>query len=68
MQYNKDYSNINFAMIDLWKSFDEINHDVMIDKLLKSSLPKITVRTIGYMLRNKFVNVHSNKGKKKNRL
>ena len=39
-------------MIDLSKAFGEINHDVMIDKLLKSSLPKIVVRTIGHMLKN----------------
>ena len=34
------------AMIDLSKAFDELNHDVMIDRLLKSSLPKISVKTI----------------------
>ena len=44
-------------MIDLSNAFDQINHDVMVDKLLKSRLPKIIVRTIGYMLKNTFVGV-----------
>ena len=34
MQYNKDNSNIHWAMIDLSKPFDEINQDEMIDKVL----------------------------------
>ena len=55
MQYNKGNSNIHCGMIYLSKAFDEINHDVMIDKLLKSSLPKIIVRTIGYTLKNVFM-------------
>ena len=50
-------------MIDLSKVFDEVNHDLMINKLLKSSLPKILVRTIGYMLINRFADVCSNSGK-----
>ena len=50
-------------MIDLSNAFDEITHDVMIDKLFKTSLPKITVRTIGYMLKNTFTDVHFNNGK-----
>ena len=44
-------------MIDLSKAFDEINHDVMIDKSFKSRIPKIIVRTIGYMLKNTFADV-----------
>ena len=35
MQCNKENSNVHFAIIDLCKACDEINHDVMIDKLLK---------------------------------
>ena len=38
-------------MIDLSKAFDEINHDGMIDKIFKSSLPKTIDRTIRYMLK-----------------
>ena len=49
-------------MIDLLKAFDEINHDIWIDKLLKKSLPKIIVRTIGYMLKNTFADVRFNNG------
>ena len=63
MQYNKENSNIHCAMIDLAKAFDEINHDVMIGELLKSSLPKIIVRIIGYMLENIFADVCFNNGK-----
>ena len=55
MQYNKGNSNIHCGMIDLSKAFDEINHDVMTDKLLKSSLRKIIVKTIGYSLKNVFM-------------
>ena len=48
--------------------FYEINHDVMIDKFLKSSLPKIIimVRTIVYKLKITFADVWFNneKGKK----
>ena len=49
-------------MIDLSnsKAFDGIIHDVMIGKLLKSSLPKIIVETIGYMLKNTFSDVRFN--------
>ena len=35
----------------------------MMDKLLESSLLKIIVRTIGYMLKNTFENVRFNNGK-----
>ena len=35
MQYNKENSNIHCAMINLSEAFDEINDDVMIDKILK---------------------------------
>ena len=60
MQYNKDNSNIHRTMINLSRAFDQINHDVMIDKLLKSSLPKIIVRTIEYMLKNTYHGVSFN--------
>ena len=46
MQYNKESSNIHCVMINISKAFDEINRDVMIDKLLKSSIPKRIVRTV----------------------
>ena len=48
--------------VKLSKAYDEINHDVMIDKVHKWSLPKITVRTIGYMLKNAFADVRFNIG------
>ena len=48
---------------DLSKAFDEMNIDVMIDKLLKLSLPKIIVRTIRYMLTNTFADSCFNNGK-----
>ena len=35
----------------------------MMDKLLKSNLPKIIVKTIGYMLKNTFADFHFNDGK-----
>ena len=44
-------------------AFNEINHDVMIDKLLKWSLPKIIVRTIGNILKKTFADVSFNNGK-----
>ena len=50
-------------MIDLSKAFDQINHDVMIDNLLKYSLQKVIVRTTGYMLKNTFAGVLLNNGK-----
>ena len=37
-----------------FKGFHGINDDVMIHKLHNSCLPKIIVRTIGYMLKNTF--------------
>ena len=46
MQYNK-YD----------RPFDEINHDVIIDKLLKSSEPTMIVRTVRYKLKNRFADV-----------
>ena len=64
MQYNKENSDILCAMIDLSKAFDEINHDVIIDKLLKSSLPNIIVITDGYMLNNTFDDVRFDNGNK----
>ena len=64
MQYNKENSDIHCAMIDLSKAFDEINHDVIIDKLLKSSLPNIIVITDGYMLNNTFDDVRFDNGNK----
>ena len=39
MQYNKKNSNVHCAMIDLSKAYEEKNHDLLIDKLLKTSLP-----------------------------
>ena len=47
-------------MTDLSKAFDELNHDVMMDKLLKSSLSKIIVRTIGHNLKITFAAVRFN--------
>ena len=49
-------------MITLSQAVDEINHDVMMNKLFKSSIKKIMVRTIGYML-NIFADVRFNNGK-----
>ena len=46
MQYNKEDNNIHCAIIDISKAVDEINHDVMIDKILKSSLPKIMYKIL----------------------
>ena len=43
--------------------FDEINHDVVIDKLFKSSLPNIIVRTIAYILKNTFADIRFYNGK-----
>ena len=42
--------------------FDEINHDVVVDKLFKSSLPNIIVKTIGYMFKYSFADVVFNNG------
>ena len=50
-------------MINLSKAVDEINYDLMIDKLLSSSLQKIMVRTIGYMFKNRYAEVCFNNGK-----
>ena len=61
MEY-KENSNIHCAMIDLSKAFDETNNDVIIVKLLKSSLPKLIVRTIRFMLNNTFADVSFNNG------
>ena len=63
MQYNKENSNIDYAMIDFSNAFDEINHDIMINKLLKSSLANTIVRTIGYMLKYSFTDVLFNNGR-----
>ena len=49
-------------MIDLSNAFNENNNDVMIDKLITSSLPKIIIRTMGYMLKNT-EKKHFNNGK-----
>ena len=40
-QYNKEDSNVHCAMTDFSNTFDEINHDTVLDKLLKSRLPEI---------------------------
>jgi len=57
MQYKKENSYIDCAMIYFSNTFDEINHDVMMDKLLKSSLPNTIVRIIEYMLKYSFADV-----------
>ena len=54
MQCNKKNSNVHGAMIVLSKAVDEIKHDINLDKLLKSNLPKIVIRT---MLKNTFADV-----------
>ena len=41
--------NVHCAMIGLSKAFEEINRDVMIDKLLQSSLRTNNSWTIGYV-------------------
>ena len=44
LQYNEQNGNILCAMFELSKPFDEINHDGMIDIMIrKASLPYIIV-------------------------
>ena len=51
MQDNKEKSNVQCEIMDLFNAFNEMNNDKMIDKLLKSSLPKMIVKIIKYMLK-----------------
>ena len=59
----EENSNIYCALINISKAFDGTNIDVMIDQLLKSSLPKVIVRTVRYMLKNTFADVGYNNRK-----
>ena len=48
-------------MIDISKAFDKINYDILISKILKTSLPKQIVYMLEFMFKNTYVNTSINK-------
>ena len=57
LDYKKSNSNVHACFIDLKKAFDNVNHDVLMNKLLSNGIPPVYVMIIKRMYANQFVNI-----------
>ena len=49
--------NVHACFIDFKKTFESVNHELLINQLLNRAIQKIFVKTIQYWHKNQFVNV-----------
>ena len=61
LKYIAGKSRVYCAMIDISKAFDKIDYDILISKILKTSLPKQIVYMLEFMFKNTYVNTSINK-------
>ena len=59
-QYNTENSDVHAAFIDMSKAFDRINKNILIEKLKKTSLNPLIIRSIYVMYDNSYVNTSFN--------
>ena len=53
--YYSEKSNVHCAMVDVSKAFDKVDHNILIQKLGNTTLPKPIIDIIDIMLKNTYV-------------
>ena len=58
--YTRENSNVDCSLIDLTKTFDQMNFDVLISNLQKTQNPPLITKLLSFMFNNSFLNVYFN--------